>query len=102
MEEMVAKFNSRLRQGQVPFQFPESHIPDWLPKSDNRSISQEFFLALQDGQVRGAYILKHQDFWFRDRVISVGNYGLPLSEGVINRSFNTVVLRDVLYFITFQ
>ena len=31
--------------------------------------------------VRGAFVLKHQDFWLKDHVLAIADYRLPLSEG---------------------
>jgi len=54
---------------------------------------QEYFVALDDtGAVRGAYILKHQKFLVNGQVISVGDYQLPMSEGIIDRTYNMVGL----------
>ena len=44
--EAVKRFNMRLKKGGSLYQFPESHIPYWLPKTGDRKIYQEF---LTDG-----------------------------------------------------
>jgi len=92
--DAVASFNRRLNEGGVSFQFPENPVPAWLPKGDGVPIYQEYFLALDsDRRVRGAYILKHQTFLVGGREITIGNYQLPLSEGIIDRRFNAVGLQ---------
>ena len=73
--------------------FSESDVPGWLPRVENRRIYQEYFLALEGATVRGAFILKHQDFAFKGDVRSIGNYQLPLSEGIVNDAYNFVGLR---------
>lgn len=87
----VREFNVRLKTGGTTNKFPESNIPTWLPKIGNRKIYQEYFLALENGStVRGAYILKHQDFSSKGHIISIGNYQLPISEGIVNKAYNLV------------
>lgn len=86
----VVQFNLRLRKGGIRFQFPVSYISSWLPKINDRRIYQEFYLAMESERVRGAYILKHQDFLINGETISVGDFQLPLSEGLIDHEFTTV------------
>ena len=89
----VSAFNERLRERGVHFQFPEHPTPKWLPPTADRRLFQEYFLALDDDQnVRGAYILKHQQFLLNGNVTTVGDYQLPLSEGIINQKYNMVGL----------
>ncbi len=91
--EAVIEFNRRLKSGDVRFQFPESSTPHWLPKTGGDSLYREMFLALDERDVvRGGYVLKHQRFLSNDQVTSIGNYGLPLSEGTVDRAFNSVGL----------
>jgi hypothetical protein len=97
--EAVREFNGRLRVAGIAMRFPESEIPAWLPKCDNRSIYQEHFLALDGQTVRGGYILKHQNFTVSGQTVSVGNYQLPISEGVIDKRYGLVgliLLNDAL------
>ena len=98
--EAVKRFNERLKAGGSPYQFPESHIPHWLPDINKRTVYQRFFLALDGGnEVRGAYIHKHQNFRVAGKTISVGNYGFPLSEGTVNSKYKAVgklLLADML------
>jgi hypothetical protein len=88
----VQAFNRRLAAGGIgpEFHFPESNIPHWLPKLDGRRIYQEYFVATDGDAVRGAYILKVQDFSFRGEMHRVGFYHLPLSEGIVNKAFASV------------
>jgi len=103
MEPAVAEFNRRLSGRGVTFKFPESARPQWLPRIDDRRIYQELYLALDDGLVvRGGYILKHQDFWINGLRQSIGNYQLPLSEGIIDRKYGVVGLRLLSHALTRQ
>ncbi|MGH8015503.1 MAG: hypothetical protein ACREBV_04885 [Candidatus Zixiibacteriota bacterium] len=92
-EESVKAFNLRLKNKGVHFQFPENHIPNWLPKRDHDQLYSEFFLATDNGEVRGAYILKHQEFLINETSRSIGNFGLPLSEGIVDKQYNSIGLR---------
>ena len=98
--EAVRQFNERLKAGGIALQFPLSPTPAWLPKLAGRRVFQEHYLALDDeAAVRGAYILKHQDFWIKDAVVSIGDFHSPVSEGAVNKSYAQVavqLLRDAL------
>jgi hypothetical protein len=88
----VKAFNRRLAAGGVSpeFHFPESHIPAWLPRRDGRRLYQEFHLAVEGDEVRGAYILKFQDFFLRGEMRPVVYYHLPISEGIVNKTYSSV------------
>lgn len=94
MEPAVARFNERLSTRGVAFKYPQSSVPVWLPKKDDRHVYQRFYIAVEDSrEVRGGYILKHQDFWINGNRRSIGNYQLPLSEGIIDKKYAPVALR---------
>jgi hypothetical protein len=88
----VRAFNRRLAEGGVApeFQFPESNIPHWLPKQDGRQIYQEYYLALDGEFVRGAFILKFQEFSLAGEIQPVIYYHLPVSEGIVNKAYASV------------
>jgi hypothetical protein len=97
----VKAFNQRLAAGGIApeFHFPESNIPPWLPKLEGRRLYQEFYLATEGDAVRGAYILKFQDFSFGGPVEPVVYYHLPISEGIVNKAYSSVgvqMLRSAL------
>ncbi len=98
--EAVRRFNERLSAGGATMRFPLSPIPEWLPKIAGRRLFQELYLAVDESAaVRGAYILKHQDFWIKDRVAAIADFHLPISEGAVNKSYPQVgvqLLRDAL------
>jgi hypothetical protein len=79
-EVVVREFNNRVRGSEGAFEFPETATPDWLPPAAGRSIFQEQFIALENGEVHGGYVLKRQDFSFRCVAESVGCYHSALSE----------------------
>jgi hypothetical protein len=87
----VREFNQRLRAGGFTAdheQFPETPDPGWMP-------ALELFLAVEDSTVRGGYILRRQSFSASGAEVSAAHYRLPLSEGVINRSYAMLGLRMV-------
>ena len=88
----VKQFNSRLLGSGVfhEFQFHESPTCAWLPKIEGRRIYQEYFVAAEDGAVRGGYVLKHQPFSFRGELQNLPFYHGPISEGLFNRKYRSV------------
>ena len=87
----VRAFNQRLKAGGVVYQFPERSVPKWLPKIEGRKIFQEYFVAVENGsEVRGTFILKHQEFAFAGNPVSIADYHLPISEGLVNKAYGLV------------
>jgi hypothetical protein len=98
----VQDFNQRLKSGGadpdlVFFRFAQ---PRWLPHAEGARLYQEYFVALENGVVRGGYALKRQDFSFADGVTrNVAYYHHPLSEGIVNKSYAAVggmLLKDAM------
>jgi hypothetical protein len=92
-QEMVAavrEFNQRLLAGGAltDQQFPETPNPGWMP-------DMELFLVVEGSMVRGGYILRRQDFSVSGATLPVAHYRLPLSEGIVNRSYAMLGLRMV-------
>jgi hypothetical protein len=90
--EAVRQFNLRL--GAVAqyrkFVFPEA------PSSNARGsdyLRCESFVALQDGAVRGGYLLRVRRFGFGGEVRSVAHCRLPVSEGVIDRTYSSLGMK---------
>jgi hypothetical protein len=81
----VRRFNERLVAviGRTEFQFPDE------PPRDG----EERFLAVEGGEVRGGYILCHQDFSFAGEPVRIAHYRLPLSEGITDRAYAGVGLQ---------
>ena len=93
----VRRFNDRLKAGGVQSRFPTSHVPKWLPKMPGRKIFQEFHVALaEDSSVRGAYVLKHQPFRIGGKSVTVGDFSLPISEGVFDRAYSQIGVQLLL------
>jgi hypothetical protein len=100
-ESAVEAFNLRLRAAtsDPDLVFYKRAEPAWLPQIPESSLYNRFFVALEDGVVRGAYALKYENFYVSGSEYSVACYHHPLSEGIINRSYASVgglLLRDAL------
>jgi len=92
--EEMKKFNSRLVAGGSDSQFPESPVPAWLPPREGQRLFQEYFVVTdEDAAVRGAYILKHQDFHIRGQVTPLADFQLPISEGTVNPKYASLGAR---------
>lgn len=90
----VREFNRRMTKGgHSEFRFPESPVPEWLPRDGDCRLFQEPFLVLEDFTVRGGYILKHQDFLVQGEIVSLAHYRLPVSEGTWNRAYAGVAVQ---------
>jgi hypothetical protein len=88
----VKAFNQRLAAGGVAseFHFPESHTPHWLAPLNGRRLYQEYYVALEGEIVRGAFILKYQDFSLSGTTEPVVYYHLPVSEGIVSKAYASV------------
>ncbi len=97
----MAEFNRRLQSGgaEPDLVFYRYAVPHWLPP-DGNSIYNQYFVAVEKGEVRGGYALKWQNFWFPGGEIRpVGYYHHPLSEGIVNKAYaivGTLLLRDAM------
>jgi hypothetical protein len=84
--DAVRAFNKRIAAtGQ---QLPDTPRPEWMPH-------MEVFLAMEDGAVRGGYILRRQYFWAGGKRFTAAHYRLPLSEGLVDRKYASLGLRLV-------
>ena len=96
----VREFNKRISEGRIPYRFPESPVPRWLPRRDPIPLYQECFVAQEEGKtVRGGYVLKHQPFACRGEVSMIADYQLPISEGTVDSRYALVgllMLKDAL------
>jgi hypothetical protein len=87
----VRAFNQRLAAGGAAAdheQFPESPDPGWMP-------GLELFLAVEEGSVRGGYMLRRQNFSVAGATVTAAHYRLPVSEGLVNRAYAMLGLRLV-------
>lgn len=97
----VRDFNTRLLQGGVDPElvFPEFGKPA-IPSAEGGCPGlEERFLMVDEGRdegiVRGAFILEHQDFWLGAEQASIAHLRLPLSEGLVNRKYVSLGMQIV-------
>jgi hypothetical protein len=107
----LGAFNARLAAAGNSSFFPPPPGPRARPPSFHDGLKQVRYLAVEDGpatqstgcpgagrgpRVCGAYALKFQPFWLAGEVVDVANFALPVSEGVIDRSYTQVAVRLLL------
>jgi len=97
--EPVRAFNRRLetqaaelcrqwgRQLHVGLRFPERHECLWLPERPGRKVFEKYWLAVEDDEVRGGYVIKQQPFLMHGSLQDVVHFRLPISEGVVDRKY---------------
>jgi hypothetical protein len=90
MVPAVREFNRRLQGGGAAAdqQFPETTDPGWMP-------GMELYLVMEESMVRGGYILRRQSFSVAGHMLPAAHYRLPLSEGIVNRTYAQLGLRMV-------
>lgn len=91
----VRQFNLRLAAGGASdeFRFPERPATGPRPADGRRRVFPEYFLAVENGAVRGGFILNSRLFSFGADIRLVAHYRLPLSEGIVNQAYAGVGLQ---------
>jgi hypothetical protein len=85
--DAVRAFNQRIAPSHQ--ELPESPRPaEFMPDS-------EVYLATEGSAVRGGFVLRRQKFFAAGKEIDAAHYRLPLSEGVVDRTYATLGLRLV-------
>jgi hypothetical protein len=81
----VREFNRRMLAGGLESElcFPEEPDPVSHAGSDE-PLSRQYFLAMEESNVRGAYFLTHEHWASNGEHHRVANFRLPLSEGFVN------------------
>jgi hypothetical protein len=97
--EGIREFNSRLEKAGVTFAFPVGSS-DLMQKDAGVDAPYQAAYVLSDGSaVRGGYILKYEQVFVGGQSFPVGNYQLPLSEGIVDRKYAMVgvqLIKDAL------
>ncbi len=84
----VKRFNQRLKSSGDNHSFPESHISERFPDDGKSPIYQRFYIVKDnDGEVRGGYFFRHQEFYINKTDIELVDLQLPLSEGIIDQKY---------------
>jgi hypothetical protein len=97
--ESIREFNSRLEKAGVTFAFPVGSS-ELMQKDPGVDAPYQAAYVFSDGSaVRGGYILKSEQVFVGGRNFAVGNYQLPLSEGIVDRRYAMVgvqLIKDAL------
>jgi hypothetical protein len=97
--ESILQFNSRLEKAGVSFAFPVV-TSKLMAKDAGVDAPHQAAYVLSDGSaVRGGYILKSEQVFVGEQGAPVGNYQLPLSEGIVDRRYAMVgvqLIKDAL------
>lgn len=97
--ESIRQFNSRLEKAGVTFAFPASSS-ELMQKEPGAETPHQVAYILSDGPaIRGAYVLKTEQVFVDGQKFAVGNYQLPLSEGIVDRKYAMVgvqLIKDAL------
>ncbi|MDP3491528.1 MAG: AMP-binding protein [Hyphomonadaceae bacterium] len=87
----VRRFNARMEAGGSPWKFYDTATPDWLGANEGARASRSYHLAVDDdGEVRGGFVLKEQDFVLNGADVVVANTQGPVSEGVVDPDFGSL------------
>jgi len=96
-EQAVYRFNARLASGGIHYRFPVSAKPTRFPHVDphtpglydaGSALCHDIYVALDNEQeVRGGFLLQYQDFLVNGERLSLSNYQIPLSEGIIDKQY---------------
>jgi hypothetical protein len=88
----IKALNERLRSGGTDpgFLLPEQFPADAPPEQERRPIDKRQFIVVDQGVVRGGYMLQKQEFLSDGRTIVIGNIQMPITEGVIDKKFSAL------------
>ncbi len=98
LRNALAAFNARLAAAGCDVRFPPPRDAA-APPVFHQGLKEARYLALEEdtcavSAVRGAYALKFQQFWLQGDVISVADFMLPVSEGIIRPEHSLVAVRS--------
>ena len=90
----VLAFNDRMHAQGTHWGWYGTAQDEWLPKRDGQKTWREHWLAIEDdATVRGAYALKPHEWRIRGVPHCVVDWQGPVTEGLIDRRYNTLGLR---------
>jgi hypothetical protein len=92
--DRVVALNQRLRAGGFRVGWYESCEDAWLPRRPDVPVWREHYVAVENGaEIRGAYALKPQPWWIKDRFVTVTDWQGPVSEGIVDARYAPLGLR---------
>ncbi len=93
----VERMNAKLAAAGSEWRFPTDK--ERPPAPERLPVWIESFVAVEDDEVYGAYLLKHQHFFIGGRMVEVGDLQLPVSLGHVDSRYANVsvaLLFDVI------
>lgn len=90
--DLISAFNARLGPN-TEFRLPIDPDALGMPAALNRRMYHDLFVAEDNGIVRGGYALKHEHAFAESVDDEIGNFQIPLSEGIVDRRFAAVGIR---------
>jgi hypothetical protein len=99
--DALAALNARLAAGGSDVSIPLPPDLNASPPSFHQGLKQTRYLALDEARagspaVRGSYALKFQEFWLGGELVSVADFMLPVSEGIVHLAYAPVAMRLLL------
>jgi hypothetical protein len=97
--DSIREFNSRLEKAGVTFAFPVDSSALMRKDLGVEAPDQTAYVFHDGTAVRGGYILKSEQVFVGGQSAPVGNYQLPLSEGIVDRKYAMVgvqLIKDAL------
>jgi hypothetical protein len=99
--DALAALNTRLAAGGSDVNIPLPPDLNASPPSFHQGLKQIRYLALDEARagspaVRGSYALKFQEFWLGGELLSVADFMLPVSEGIVHPAYAPVAMRLLL------
>jgi hypothetical protein len=88
----VRAFNARLTARAAAPGFLLDDAPP-APMNGNGALTKSRYVAVDDGDVRGGFMLQRQPFWINGAVHRVANYQAPISEALVDRRYAWLGMR---------
>jgi hypothetical protein len=91
----IRAFNERLDKGHAGFQFPETPRALGVPRDDGAPVWHELFVASDGSHIRAGFAIKRELLSTQPsgESLEIGNYQIPLSEGIVDKRFATLGIR---------
>ena len=88
----VRAFNARLTERAAAPGFLLDDAPP-PPAGTNGAVTKSRYVAVDDDDVRGGFMLQRQPFWINGGVHRVANYQAPISEALVDRRYAWLGMR---------
>lgn len=94
----VRAFDRRLSDRGVTTRFLLPEAP--LLFDCNLPLSTQCWLAVDEGEIRGGYLLQWRDFWIRGQRLRVCDFQTPISEGIVDRRYTMIGAQLIRHALT--